>query len=366
MLTALALASTAPAGAECAADPQRADLSPWVGEWHIAGAAGEVTGGTTTLRPILDGCAFEEVRRRADGSESRGLVFFDAVVGAWQERWVSSDGEIGSFRFTVDGDRLLVAGTVTNRNGSTALRAELAPRQGGGFVESLQVPDDAGSGWSQPLRTLYLPAGVDAAGALATAAPEPATKVSAPTLPAPEPVAPASAAPEREMAAPAVPAAVPTPRVTVRSERLAEDAAESVPMASPMTLEFELGPLDRLPPDTGWTTDELAPYVADQVEIPRVTASHREHRKASGIELTLQLRTTAFQRKVDVQAALLSSDDVVAEAQAEAVTLGKLITSHDPHEGRAVSLDFTLDRATFNSLFADGKRPRVRLTVAVR
>jgi hypothetical protein len=271
----------------------------------------------------------------------------------------------------------LVTGVVHGAvGGRTAIRSEITPRTGGGYDESLEISTGSDDTWSPPLATTYLPFGDPAAPSPATAAP------AAPAAPAPVAATPVAAAPPPTPSAPpaslppvavapppvASPAtAEPPPGVTVRSDRLPGDRrVENVAMASPMTLDFTLGPLDRLPPQTGWTTTELAPYVAAEVHVPQVVVSRRQRRQTVAIELTVHLQTTAFQRKVDIEAILLSDGAPVAEARGEAIAIGKLIASHDPKTGRPVTLSLALDSATFEALFADDRRPTIRLTVAVR
>jgi hypothetical protein len=388
----LAAATVAPAAVgACPDDPRRPDLSPWVGEWRMVGTDGAHLG-TTSIRPILDGCAYEEVRQRSDGSEERGWIYFDPEVGEWALRWVSSRGETGRFRVAIAGDRLLITGDMHGpEGGATALRSEIAPRAGSGFGERLEVAVEDGD-WAPPLVTAYLPLSDqppatapttdsqdevapvpeaaplepgDAPAAEAPAGmPEPAAESSDPVAPLPgsEPVSAAGAEPPAVESPSAQPS--PAPSVKVRSDRLGDTAV--VEMVSPMTLELVLGPLGHLPPEAAWTSDELEPYIADAVHITRVAASHRQRRKTVEIELTLHLHTRVFQRKVDVTAALLSDDEVLVEAHGENIALGKLIASHDPKTGRPYTLVLPLEAAAFDALFADDHRPSVRLTIIVQ
>ena len=133
-----------------------------------------------------------------------------------------------------------------------------------------------------------------------------------------------------------------------------------------MTLEVELGPLADLPAGAAWRTVELAPYTADLVNIPRVTAQRRVRRGKTHLELVVNLRTRAGQSKVDLEVTLLSGEASVASERYEGIVLGKLIRSHDPKAGRPQTVALAVDSETFAELFADGKRPSVRLTVTVR
>ncbi len=335
-------------------------LLDWVGEWQVIDENGAAAG-SSLIRSILHGCAFEEMRRRGDGSEQLGLTFHDPAASAWRQRWLSSSGDTGLFELEFDDDRVAIRGSLSTAEGSEALiRALITPRLEGGFEEQLEISLDGGNVYSAAGTTLYLP-------------PEQVSSTWHPppqdAAPAPKPtVAPAPVA----QAAPAAPAAstheqaVPSSAVKVRSRRKAEAPIPETAMESPMTLEFELGPLADLPPGAAWRTTELAPYVADRINIPRVTAQRRERRGKTELELVVNLRTRARQSKVDLDVTLLSGDVSVASERQQGIALGKLVRAHDPKTGLAQTVRLAVDSATFAALFADGKRPSVRLTVTVR
>ena len=381
----LALAATPLAGGTraaadgCAQDAGYAALAELVGEWEIVSDAGAVEG-TAHVGPILDGCAFEEVRRRADGGAGRTLTFRDPVSGEWMQRWVSNGGDTARLALEATDEGLRVSGEMHTRDGeAVAVRAELAPRPGGGFRERLEVSLDGGATWEPPRITLYLPPGTAPPRAaesrpVAAAAEAPAPEAPAPEAPAPE--APAAPAPVATAPAPGVPApaagpqasATPsTPGVSVRSPRSAAQPPDAtVMLESPMTLEVELGPLDALPDGTAWQTRQTAVYLAGDVRVSQVSATRRERRGALEIEVTVNLRTTAVQRRVDLEVELLAAGASVGRQRAENIALGKLIGLHDADSGRPVSLRFAQSAESFAALFADGRRPAARITVTVR
>ncbi len=378
--------SLARAASPCPEDPRYAAMAPWIGEWRMVEQSDDESRerGTTTVRWLLEGCAVEEVRQLADGSEHRALMHLDPLAGVWRELWVSSSGDAGLMTieateegFRADGVAQLFTG------GEIAVRARIAPRPDGGFSEEGEYSEDGWSTSRQLPATLYLPldwAPPAVAEAPSTAAPEleSAEAVSVP-LPARPGSAPASSAPQDgrsdpapvEAAQPEQPEAEeievsrePVTSVTVRSQRKDEAAVSFVELEAPMTLEFELGPVNLLPPGSGWRSTELEPFTAEDVNIPLVTAERRRKRKRHELLLTVNLRTTAFKRKVRIDAELIADDQPVGSASAAGIALGKMIGAHDWKTGRPVELVFDIEAGQLDQMFEDG-RPSVRLTVGI-
>ncbi|MCZ6507039.1 MAG: hypothetical protein O7A04_03180 [Acidobacteria bacterium] len=350
---AVALAEPSDAApAPCGPDDEYAALSAWVGEWQIV--EGDRLVGQVQLRSILGGCAFEQVSQRTDGTEELGLIYRDPLTGRWEQRWVSSLGHTGSFELAFEPDGVTISGEIHTPEGArTQVRSRVKPRSGGGFLEELELSDDGGVTYDSPVVTIYLPPGEDASTVRAP------TVIPAPTTPpALEPAAPTAPADEPQVAQS-------SPRVTARTKRNL-DAPGAIPMQSPMTLEFKLGSLTDLPPGTSWSTTELTPYEVEGVRIPLVMAARRERRGVTSLELTITLLRRAGSAKVDLAAELLSDGEIVAQGQGRKIALGKLIGSYDLKTGRPFTLRLEVDAKTFADLFADGKRPSVRLTVTVR
>jgi hypothetical protein len=352
------------AAATCAEDPLYHTLDRWLGEWRIVAlpdsAPREI--GRTVMRTVVDGCAIEEVRRLADGSEQRTLGVFDSASRSWRHSWVNSDGDSGFFETMPADDAVRVTGTIHLRGTGqeVALRSAITPRRDGGFDERLEISTDGGRTFELQPATAYLPL-IERASAEATGAPvvPPAPTPTAEELPTAEPLA--SAPPPAAAAPPAQ-----TPAVRLFSRPKAEAKIRDTAMESPMTVEFELGPLAALPAGSSWRTTELAPYVVDNVSIPMVTAGRDERRGKVTVELIVNLLTRSRGAKVDLETTLLADGAAVASAKGENIALGKLIGSHDPEVGRPYRLSFELDSATFAELFAADRRPTIRLTLSVR
>jgi hypothetical protein len=256
---------------------------------------------------------------------------------------------------------------------ATPARLEVDPGPDGGFTTRLSVSLDGGETWepSQVQRYRRRGSSVDPGATRETAAAQP---VPAPSKPEPpERSTPAPAGPAPTVPAPAAPESsqptgeTRTGAVTLRSERARyQPPAATVPLGSPMMLEVELGPVNELPEGSAWRTTETAVYLVEGVRMPRVSASRRQRRGKVELEVTVNLRTSAVQRRVDLEVELLSGGASVGRERAENIALGKLIGSHDPREGRPTTLRFSLEEESFEELFADGSRPSARITVTVR
>lgn len=375
-------AAAATTEAPCAATTGHDRLLSWVGQWQVTNEAGEPLA-VARVAPVAGQCAFEEVVARADGSEEFGLIYLDRADATWRQRWISSLGHSGRIELSFTPDRVTTSGRVHPvEGGEVLMRSTITPRAGGGFTQELTLSLDGGATYSEPERTHYLPPGAPApADDESKAMPAPQAPAPAPletpagSIPAVQPALPAEPAVEAHGASPGAtpgqagaeeaPAAA-SAGVRVRSKRKTAAPVPETAMESPMTLEFELGPLADLPPGAGWRTEEMAPYVADQVNITRITAQRRQRRGKVELELVVNLRTRAGQSKVDVDVTLFSDGGDVVSERVEGVTLGKLIKAHDPTEGLPLTVRLPVDGDAFEALFAGGARPSVRLTVTVR
>lgn len=357
--------------AGCPEDPRRAAIARVVGVWEVVSDAGTAEG-LTEVRPILGGCAFDVVRREAGVEVARALIYLDPVTDRWIERWVSRLGATARLEIEVAGDGLLLTGTVHDSEGSaTPGRLEFEPGPGNGFTRRLYLSLDGGETWEPPQVAIYRPPGSsedpDTGRMTATSQSAPATpsvpepRVPEPTVPE-APVLLVEALEPTDVAGETLPGAV-----TVRSRRTRyQPPAATVTLESPMMLEVELGPVNALPAGTAWRTTETAVYLVDEVRMPQVSASRRERRGKVELEVTVNLRTTAMQRRVDIEVELLAGGTSLGRERADKIALGKLIGSHDPRVGRPTTLRFSLEEESFEALFADGKRPSARITVTVR
>jgi hypothetical protein len=358
----LGVTAPAPVAAEdgsCPEDRRRAVIRQAVGVWEVVSEVGGVEG-LAEVREILGGCAFDVVRHEAGVEVARALIYLDPVTDRWVERWVSRLGATAELEIQVADDGLVLTGTIHDSEGAaTPGRLEVDRGSGNEFTTRLYLSLDGGETWEPAQTSRYRRRGSseDLGGERETAA--------AQTVPA----APRPPVRERVTAAepPAAAGETGTGAVTVRSQRTRyQPPAATVTLESPMMLEVELGPVDALPEGTAWRTTETAVYLVDEIRMPQVSASRRERRGKVELEVTVNLRTTAMQRRVDIEVELLSGDASVGRERADNIALGKLIGSHDPRVGRPTTLRFSLDEGSFKALFADGMRPSARITVTVK
>ncbi len=134
VLSTLAVALQVAAGASIAAergcleDPRNAAIAEAVGVWEVASDTGAE--GLAEVRPILDGCAFELVRREADVEVARALIYLDPVADRWVERWVSRLGATARLEIEVVDDGLRLTGTMHDgEGGGTPVRLQVGRGQ---------------------------------------------------------------------------------------------------------------------------------------------------------------------------------------------------------------------------------------------
>lgn len=343
---AVALAAAAAPPTPCADDPRHRELDFWVGEWRVVTADGE-TVATDRIEAAEGGCLLLGRRTAAGGGSGLGMTFLDPATGTWRQLRVDAAGEVARYEGRLEGGVLRLEGTIAAADGSErASRVTLQPLDDGTLRHRVEQRDDGGA-WSLAFDGRY-------------------EKPGAPGRPAAEAPAPAAAAPSA--AAPSEPAAAQVKAVSAEmpDDALAPDARRRVQMVSPMTLEVVLGPLDLYPDNAAWTTDETAPFECNDVSLREVGAAKILHRGKATVEARLLLHTNQRGQRAGLVVELLDAEGtVVARAEEPRISLGLMISSYDPEKGLLRTLDLDLERDLFDSLFAGGRRPRLRVTLEV-
>ncbi len=71
-------------------------LDFWIGRWEVREATGRVAG-TSTVEPILGGCALHEVWDTGPGDRGESLNAYDPVTRTWKQFWVDSRGRVTQY-----------------------------------------------------------------------------------------------------------------------------------------------------------------------------------------------------------------------------------------------------------------------------
>ncbi len=69
----------------------------WIGRWEVRDATGRAAG-TSTVEPILDGCALHEVWEAGPSDRGESLNAYDPVTRTWKQFWVDGQGRVAEYR----------------------------------------------------------------------------------------------------------------------------------------------------------------------------------------------------------------------------------------------------------------------------
>lgn len=391
ILVASAAAVSAQQAAPCRDDGRYAALDFWVGEWRVVDRQGE-TVGTNRIEKRQAGCLIEESWTSARGGGGQSMNYLDPATGLWKQHWVDQRGTVVHYTGTVDGGVLLYEGQHIRADGTVRMaRVRLEPLAEGRLHHLIEHSTDGGETWTTYFDATYLPVGGQVATAQRppeVAAPEPEAPVPspspaepAPSEPAPSEPAPSDQAPSEPAASAAAPPAAPQPqeqasrqadregsevsavsRVLGREE-IPEEQAPELRMASPMVLEIEPGPIDRLPENTAWSTDETKGFMVNDIVVRKVMMARRGRGEEVELEVGVHLFTSKRIRRADLLLEVLLGDRVVASEELTNVRVGLNIPAHGK-EGLLITAELGLPRQEFEQLFAEGADRKLRLTVS--
>lgn len=373
-------------GASCPADASEI-LDGLTGRWHLRGADGEILGTAVTER-FGAACVVHEVWTEGSELVATATVFVEEN-GTWHLVWTDPDGGLLRFEGGVDGETIALRGHRFSADGlAEPARAILAVGTPGtrrfmagypGFPDAtaatpfLEITYVQGDRDPRDVRET---SGVSGSEAPPNTSTEPPSEAASPT-PAEEPPPPPATEPppptrdsegtdpaavDREGAASEEEA--PKSPVVAVSERADEQPdPEPTRMASPMTLEVEVGPVERLPAGYSWQTTETAPYLCGETSIPRVTVIPNRKRGQLRLDVVVTLHDPGFLRSVGLEVELIDGNETVASGADDDIGVGRSIPSTRGAEGLEKTFELELERDRFDALFADDERPRLRLTL---
>ncbi len=371
LLAVTGAARAAPAGGgRCQAGAVHHQLDFWLGEWRAVDAQGNELG-RSRVEALHGGCVIQEAWTAAGGAGSgESLNFVDPADGAWHQLWVDSSGNVARFHGMVEGGALHLEGEDASADGTTYLtRSELRPGPDGRVHYKIERSADGGATWTNYFEATYVPAGRPALLPPPAPAPAPAPEAAPPAVTPPSP-APPPAPPEAPPEAPPVPKApgqVTALSVPVPEADLPPEEREKTHLKSPMQLDVAVGPIESIPEEYSWSTDETAQYVVEGATISRVTVSRDETRKGVALDVTVALYSSYFLQHGDLDVALLApGGESVATARLESFSIGRSLSGQKGKAGIDKKVRLELDRATFDRIFGSGPRPVLRLTLTVR
>jgi hypothetical protein len=153
LLAAAAGPLAAQPGPECASEESH-QFDFWIGEWEVE-AEGRIAG-TSSIRPILDGCVVQETWRGARGTAGSSLNFYNPASDAWQQFWVWRNGTTleleGAF---ADGVMVLEGESIDREGVRVRNRISWFDNDDGTVRQHWQVSKDGGATWVTAFDGLY-------------------------------------------------------------------------------------------------------------------------------------------------------------------------------------------------------------------
>lgn len=128
--------------------PEFRQFDFWVGDWEVRDEKGQFAGeNRITLEE--GGCAIVERWRGAQGGTGQSLNYYDPVVGAWKQRWVSA-GTILEMQGHFDGKAMVLEGPLhyVRDNRTTRLRGTWTPLPDGRVRQHFVESADDGKTWT--------------------------------------------------------------------------------------------------------------------------------------------------------------------------------------------------------------------------
>lgn len=348
----------------CEDDPLHRQLDFWVGDWQVVGSDGERLG-TNRVRRLHGGCVIEE-NWSSGGSDLTGqsMNYVDPRDGRWKQTWVDSSGSLVVYDGAFRGGAMHFEGENVRPDGSAVqARVVVEPAGEDRVHHRIDHSSDGGETWEVVFDATYV--------SLEEEPPAPAPSPAPAAEPQPEP----AAAPAREPA-PEVPepAAAPEGRDEVRASSGVVPEKE-VPLGernrifleSPMVLEVPIGPIESIPEEYSWSTDETSVYVCDGVSVRRVALSRNERGGTVEVEVVPALYCSGYLQHVDVAAEVVWRGEVLGSAAVEDLSVGRSVAAQNEGPGLEKRLTLEVDRDRFEEAFGGQKeRPVLKLTVTVR
>ena len=149
-------------------------------------------------------------------------------------------------------------------------------------------------------------------------------------------------------------------RVLSPAARNSQDRSRIV-MESPMALELEIGPVEKVPEGYGWNSDELDGYELAGTTIQQVGFQHRRRRGRKDLVVTLRFHTRAFVQRFGLEVDIVKAEEAVLTEQRE-INVGRSLAQHLDKGYVEAELTFELSPDEFGSLFT-GSRPRLKVVL---
>jgi hypothetical protein len=140
--------------AQCSGAEKAHEFDFWIGDWEVY-SDGKLAG-TSSIRPILDGCVVQEMWSGAQGSAGSSLNSYNPQTGKWQQSWVWRNGTTLDLAGGLEDGRMVLQGDSVNREGEALLnRITWTPNADGTVRQHWEVSKDQGTSWQTAFDGLY-------------------------------------------------------------------------------------------------------------------------------------------------------------------------------------------------------------------
>jgi hypothetical protein len=143
--------------APCSA-PEYRQFDFFAGDWDVSDfdAPSRVVARLRATK-ILDGCVIQEDYREQGGHHGESFSLYDSSAGRWHQSWVTNRGELILLDGGLEGDRMVLTGTVTDKAGKKSLlRGTWIPGREG-VRETAVSSTDGGKSWTPAFDILLRP-----------------------------------------------------------------------------------------------------------------------------------------------------------------------------------------------------------------
>lgn len=356
------------ASAVCTGDAYD-EFGPMIGTWDLE-ADGQ-TIGTVEVRADEAGCSLHRAFRIGDET-AQSILFIDPSDGKLNEIVVDQDGGVFRVAGTRSDGRWALVGTFTDGSGSTTdARVTIASLPNGGFRETADLRQD--SAWTPFLDVRF--------GARGSESPTRMTSTPAPT-PAPRPVSQptrttrsADVQPPRSSSSATGTAAPESGNERIRVSSGAEgggatmrgQAVTKIVVDSPMLVDLQLGPIDKLPEGYAWASKDLARYEIDGATIENVEVRRKTRRGKSTLLVTLSGSSPKFTDELDVSIEVQDADgNSLSDVGEGRLYVGRGVGQQINEGTTKLKIELTTRTAELNAALASEERPKLAIKVVER
>ncbi len=129
----------------------------WVGRWNVTGTQNGNQAGQNHIERIESGCILYEQWTGASGSTGKSINYYDPATKEWVQNWVSN-GAIIDIRGGLEGKSMVLAGTISYRNGTSfPFRGSWTPHEDGRVRQFFEQSNDGGTTWNPWFDGMYAP-----------------------------------------------------------------------------------------------------------------------------------------------------------------------------------------------------------------